>query len=112
MTSYHEGTSAKDNDVTDQASWFFVVGQGRSGSTLLGNLLTDTLAGFHCGELQSLWEGIANERLCTCGVKLGDCTLWSSVVDRVCTEMGFQSAEEGIAASRQRTRQNSSWRKY
>jgi hypothetical protein len=93
-----------DNE-TEQATWYFIVGQGRSGSTLLANLLTDAVGGFHCGELQSLWEGLARDRRCTCGTKLASCAIWSPVVERVCSEMGSASLDEVLASSRRRTRQ-------
>jgi hypothetical protein len=68
----------------------YVLAQGRSGSTILGNVLGEIDGFFHAGELRSIWTlGDEAGRLCGCGVRIDECPLWRSVVER-----GF----EGIAA--------------
>lgn len=55
----------------------YVVGAGRSGSTLLTNILGQ-LDGFaNIGELYYLWEnGILNDGVCGCGKRVQDCLQW------------------------------------
>lgn len=58
-----------------------VVGSGRSGSTVLGNIL-GSLDGVFCGgEIRYLWErGLRDNRLCGCGEPFRDCPVWSAVL--------------------------------
>ena len=60
----------------------FIAGSGRSGSTLLDNILGQVEGYFSCGELRYLWErGVLENRLCGCGRHLLECPLWSSVLE-------------------------------
>lgn len=59
----------------------FVAGSGRSGTTLLGDLLATHPEVLHVGELHYLWErSILEHRLCGCGQTVSDCRVWSQVV--------------------------------
>ena len=69
-------------------AWLYVAGSGRSGSTMLGVLLTQATQGFNCGELRELWDSREAGRRCQCGAVLADCDLWLSVVDEVRRAMG------------------------
>jgi hypothetical protein len=61
-----------------------VTGTGRSGSTLLGNLLGEVPGWFGAGEVRYLWQrGLVEERRCGCGNPVPACPVWSAVVDRV-----------------------------
>src|SRR3954453_12253516 len=60
-----------------------VAGSGRSGSTLLTQLLGSLPDTFAVGELRYLWErGVVEHRLCGCGASLPDCPLWQQILDR------------------------------
>jgi sulfotransferase family protein len=66
---------------TDQVSVIYVIGWGRSGSTLLGNLLGELDGFFHAGELRTIWaRGLQGKRLCGCGVPLDECPLWKEIL--------------------------------
>ena len=67
--------------IGGHATWLFVAGQDRSGSTLVGGVLARELGGFDCGELHGLWAGLVEGRTCGCGVRLAACPLWSAVAD-------------------------------
>lgn len=70
----------------------YVAGAGRSGSTLLDNLLGQVAGVFSAGELRYVWErGLIDERLCGCGLPLADCPVWSEVLERA---FGFDAARE------------------
>jgi hypothetical protein len=61
----------------------FIVGKGRSGTTLLGNLIGQADGFVSVGELWRLWHDDPAATLCGCGVELTECELWSGVIDRV-----------------------------
>ena len=60
----------------------YITGWGRSGSTLLDNILGQ-IEGFFCaGELRFIWErNFIENRLCGCGVPFLDCEVWRRVLD-------------------------------
>lgn len=61
----------------------FIVGKGRSGTTLLGNLMGQADRFVSVGELWRLWQEDPAATLCGCGSTLPACELWSVVLDRV-----------------------------
>jgi hypothetical protein len=61
----------------------FIVGKGRSGTTLLGNLLGQAEGFASVGELWRLWQDDPATTVCGCGDVLTECRLWSEVVDRL-----------------------------
>jgi hypothetical protein len=66
----------------------FVVGKGRSGSTLLDMLLGQVPGVFSTGELRYLWEwGFLGGYLCGCGESVPDCPVWSEVERRLVTRV-------------------------
>jgi hypothetical protein len=61
----------------------YIAGSGRSGSTLLDNILGQVDGFFSAGEIHYLWErGLIENRLCGCGRRFRDCPLWQSVLKR------------------------------
>jgi hypothetical protein len=62
----------------------YVLGRGRSGSTIFGNVLGE-LDGFFCGgEIRFLWDPVVVRRsLCGCGSVVFECPVWSQVLDRL-----------------------------
>jgi Sulfotransferase family len=59
----------------------YIIGWGRSGSTILDNLLGELDGFFSVGELHYLWErGLLERRHCGCGRTLWDCEVWSSIL--------------------------------
>lgn len=81
-------------DSQRRPRWIYIVGQQRSGSTLLGLLLSRGLDGFFCGELRSLWEVIDEDLVCDCGEAVRDCDVWSAVAGEVYRQLGVGSASE------------------
>jgi hypothetical protein len=58
----------------------YVGGEGRSGSTVLERLLTDTPGVLGVGEAKFLFGlGVGNRELCGCGDPVIDCELWREV---------------------------------
>ena len=61
----------------------YVGGTGRSGSTVLANLLGEVTGYVSVGEVRFLWErGIVEDRLCGCGRRFSQCDFWVEVLDR------------------------------
>jgi hypothetical protein len=59
----------------------FVIGKGRSGSTLVGDFLGSLPGVFHTGELNKMWEySLVGDHSCACGAKLDQCPVWSEII--------------------------------
>jgi hypothetical protein len=62
---------------TDRVRVLFIAGSGRSGSTLLDNILGQIDGFFSVGELRYIWErGFVEDRLCGCGERVQQCPFW------------------------------------
>jgi hypothetical protein len=61
----------------------YIAGWGRSGSTIMGNILGQ-LPGFaHVGELANVWtRSVIEDSLCGCGARFSECAEWSRVFAR------------------------------
>jgi hypothetical protein len=83
-----EGATAQVRNVSRGGSTvapkvLYVVGWGRSGSTILDNLLGEIDGFFSAGELTYLWKrGLLRGRRCGCGVPVARCEVWSAVLER------------------------------
>lgn len=72
------GLDAQDLQVV------YLSGLGRSGSTLLGQILGASPGVFYAGEVRYLWErGILNGESCGCGKAVVDCEIWNAVIGKV-----------------------------
>jgi Sulfotransferase family len=61
----------------------YIAGWGRSGSTILDNVLGQVDGFFSAGELMFLWRrGLIEGRLCGCGVPVRECDVWTRVLRR------------------------------
>jgi hypothetical protein len=75
----------------------YIMAWGRSGSTLLGNMLGEIDNFFHGGELRTIWEkGLVRGRLCGCGVKVPQCIFWQEVM-----AAGFGEVDTGAVVAAQ-----------
>jgi Sulfotransferase family len=60
----------------------YVVGLGRSGSTILSNSLGQIGSYFSAGELNFIWRhNVLENRLCGCGRPFRECPVWTRVMD-------------------------------
>lgn len=67
----------------------YILASGRTGSTILGNVLGEIEGFFHAGELRRLWShGLMHSRWCGCGVPIAECPFWSRVLS-----VGFGSVD-------------------
>ncbi len=66
----------------DLVKVLYVVGLGRSGSTILSNSLGQIPGFFSTGELNFVWKhDLVENRLCGCGRPLQECPVWTRVID-------------------------------
>lgn len=59
-----------------------LVGMGHSGSTLIGNILSQLDGFFAVGEFHNVWKGIIDREKCGCGVEYRDCETWNAIFER------------------------------
>lgn len=58
----------------------YIAGWGRSGTTVLDNLLGQVEGFVSTGELHAVWSrGLSQGRSCGCGLRLTDCPFWQEV---------------------------------
>lgn len=89
--------------ANDCVTVLYIVGQGRSGSTLLGRALGEMDGFFSGGELGLAWERSFREnQLCGCGAAFAKCNFWEGVVADAFGGTGKVDLER-IFALRQRT---------
>lgn len=70
-----------------------LAGSGRSGSTVLANILGSVDGVFCGGEIRYLWErGLRDDRLCGCGLPFRSCAVWRAVV----TEAGIDQTPPAV----------------
>jgi hypothetical protein len=71
----------------------YIAGCGRSGSTILDNILGQVDGFASVGEIRYLWQrGIIDDRLCGCGEPFSSCPFWTDVMERAGTEVGTVEA--------------------
>ena len=85
----------------------YVVGLGRSGSTILSNSLGQIGDCFSAGELNFIWRhNVVENRLCGCGRPFRECPVWTRVMEEAFGGMDGVDAREmmRLQASGARTR--------
>ena len=61
----------------------FIAGEGRSGGTLLGQILDGLSDSVYIGELRNIWhESFDQNEPCGCGQRFRDCEFWRAVVEK------------------------------
>lgn len=62
----------------------YVLGRGRSGSTLVGQVLGAMDGWFSAGEVRVLWDPVlTHDSPCACGEPVRECPVWSQVLARL-----------------------------
>lgn len=79
----------------------YIAGWGRSGSTILDNLLGQVDGFVSTGELHNLWDrGILRNRSCGCGTPLSRCPFWRDVFVAAFGGIGRVDVRSVMAAQR------------
>ncbi|MEA2517788.1 MAG: hypothetical protein QOG16_1626 [Actinomycetota bacterium] len=62
----------------------YVLGRGRSGSTVFANVLGELDGFFSGGEIRSFWDPVVvRESTCGCGAPIRECEVWSHALHRL-----------------------------
>ena len=92
-------------DGMDRTKVLYIAGSGRSGSTLLANILGSVEGVFCGGEIRYLWErGVRDDRLCGCGVPFSACPVWTAILAQAAPGRTEREAEALIADAARGTR--------
>lgn len=84
-------------EARDKTKVLYIAGFGRSGSTLLGNVLGEMEGFFSVGELRQIWEyGFLGNKICGCGAPFWECEAWRPVVDEAFGGIGGVDPREMI----------------
>lgn len=68
----------------------YIVGMGRSGSTLLERLLGCAAGGLSCGELCFIWErAVLKRTVCACGEWSHECEFWAPLLRELVEELSL-----------------------
>ncbi len=68
--------------MTNQLKVLYIAGLGRSGSTILQNVLGELESFFPGGEICSIGQRYVQKRLCGCKKPLAECDVWKRVLNR------------------------------
>lgn len=82
--------------MTDQSpKVLFIAGSGRSGTTILHNVLGQIDGFFAAGELRELWlRGAVKDRLCGCQASFRSCPTWGAIIDHAFGTLDEREARE------------------
>src|SRR5438045_2724702 len=84
----------------------YIVGWGRSGSTLIGNLLNEVDGITHLGEVRRLWETVEapvpGDECCGCGDHIAKCQIWGAVLPEVLGRTPLEAAARSQRAYQHR----------
>jgi hypothetical protein len=72
----------------------YIAGYGRSGSTLLDIILSQSKYIKSTGALSNFSEWVLNDRKCACGESLSECVVWSSIIHKFCDRHGESAIEQ------------------
>ncbi len=74
--------SRRENGLSDRVDVLYIGGPGRSGSTVLAQMLGQIPGFVNVGELWLMWErGVRENELCGCGQPFRSCGFWTAVGD-------------------------------
>lgn len=69
--------------TTEKMKVLYIASWGRSGTTILSNILGELDGFFAGGEIYQMWQrGLAEHKLCGCGQEIPACDVWSDVLER------------------------------
>jgi hypothetical protein len=73
----------------------YIAGLGRSGSTLLGNVLGQVNGFVSVGEIRGIWQhGLILNKVCGCGAPFAECEFWRPILDEAFGGMGKVDPEK------------------
>lgn len=106
------GSYACEVDANDDIRILYLAGFGRSGSSILGNVIGQIDGWFHGGEIRNLWnDGWISDHRCGCGKSFWECPIWSAVAEQLQSSVPQLDPRAVVAArdSVARTRHLAFW---
>ncbi len=79
----------------------YIAGSGRSGSTILDNILGQIEGFFPVGEFVYVWNRLVNDGTCSCGARFKECEVWEPVLNSAFG--GLEGVDARAMARTQRT---------
>jgi len=73
----------------------YIAGSGRTGSTLLSLLLSQSAGIQNVGQIRDIHRGVTNNPLCSCGSRFRECAFWSPVL----ADVAAHAASRGLDAA-------------
>lgn len=84
-----------NRDIHNKVKVLYIAGEGRSGSTLIGNILGEIQGFLFVGELLNIWKHFFIEnKSCSCGLLPYECEVWKPVIQEA-----FGSVSKDLAYS-------------
>lgn len=74
----------------------YLLGPGRSGTTLLAAVLGNQNQVLTLGEMNQFFEHLQNDMYCSCGEKLTECSFWKNIVQKLKIELNSNDDLEEI----------------
>lgn len=69
--------------MLDKPKIVLIIGAGRSGSTVIGQVISHAIDGVHLGELNYLYSrSVVKDQICSCGHNFSKCTFWSTILSK------------------------------
>lgn len=79
-----KGAAPISGDKHPPTKVLYVLGRGRSGSTIFANVIGEHEGFFSAGELRYFWDPVVQvDGQCACGEAVSNCEVWSKVLERV-----------------------------
>jgi hypothetical protein len=76
----------------------YVLGLGRSGSTVIGRALAEVLQAVPGDEMMAVWQrGVLEDRVCSCGERFSTCAFWQAVVATSPASFERETADRVVA---------------
>ncbi len=94
----------------DPVKVLFIGGFGRSGSTLLDNVLGQVEGFCSCGEISYIWDrSIQEDRLCSCRNPFSQCAFWKPVVAAALPGLESLDLEQMVTVRESLTPRRAAW---
>lgn len=88
----------------------YIAGEGRSGSTIIGNILGQVEGLFFVGEAISVWRHfLMDNRMCACGVPSSECLTWKKIFNSA-FEINEVNLQRMIELEKNSTRNRYVWK--
>jgi sulfotransferase family protein len=103
IVAISEDLSTEGYPITDREfKVLFIAGEGRSGSTIIGDILGQIEGFFSVGELFYVWDrGLIQNWRCSCSLSFEECPVWSEVIAQAFGDRSQVDAEKLLSMREQ-----------